>query len=421
MKRRITAALLAGALCALSAVPAGAADQPPAQTAQADAPSTPPVRTVEQMGMKAVTTAVQQRNPTVLALREQASGIDSTSRLYTQMTGAALMMDGMVAANEALIEQLRAAMAATEDATAQAAYGAQIALLEAQNAGYEQSKQGTTAQLGAAVTQIDDAVYHLRKVADNVAGQVTMGAQSLLIGVQSMDDAGRKLQIQLAGLDRQLAVLRLQHDRGMVSTYQFELVQHQRGALARAIDTLAEQRDDLSSSLALLCGYDADTLVRPTVIAPVSEHDLRAMSYQQDWEQVCKNSFAIWQKRDQLRQAQNAYDREIAGTGAAVQAAKAALAAEQDAVEASFLTLFQTVADCAGTLRAAQTARAQAERDCRTAALQYDRGMIARLAYQQAQDAVEIARLDEAAAQLQLRSAYQRYDWAKQGVITAAS
>ena len=70
---------------------------------------------------------------------------------------------------------------------------------------------------------------------------------------------------------------------------------------------------------------------------------------------------------------------------------------------------------------AAETAAAQAELDFRTSTVQYNNGMISRLAYQQAQDTLADARLAVESAQLSLRSAYTQYEWALEGVMTSAA
>ena len=75
MKREIISVLLAGVLCAFPAVPAGAAGEAAAPAAQEEqaGPAEPAVR---EMGLRAVASAVQENNPTVQALRENAESIE---------------------------------------------------------------------------------------------------------------------------------------------------------------------------------------------------------------------------------------------------------------------------------------------------------------------------------------------------------
>ena len=85
--------------------------------------------------------------------------------------------------------------------------------------------------------------------------------------------------------------------------------------------------------------------------------------------------------------------------------------------------MYKTVKDCRTALAAKKTAQAQAELELKTAAVKYKKGIISKLAYQQAQDAVTSAKLDVETAYLSLYSAYNQYEWAKEGVLvtTAAS
>ena len=63
------------------------------------------------------------------------------------------------------------------------------------------------------------------------------------------------------------------------------------------------------------------------------------------------------------------------------------------------------------------------ELDLKTATVKYRKGIISKLAYQQAQDAVTTAKLNVESAYLSLYTAYNQYEWAKEGVLitTAAA
>ena len=300
-------------------------------------------------------------------------------------------------------------------------YAVQKSLLEAQVEELEGSLSSSMAQGEMALRQLGDAAYQVRRQADNIEGQLAQTAQTLLITIQNLKYNRGQLERQLASLDRTIDVAEVQLSIGMISQYQMDLYRNQRDNLARTIDTLQTQCESLGSSIALLCGYDADTVVMPSTLAPVYDSQLREMSYEDDLELAKQNSFSIWQKRSELRQAQNAYDEDISGTDYAVQSAKDALAAEQQAVESSFGTIFQGVADSRAALDAARTAEQQAELDFRTSQVQYSRGMISELAYRQAQDTLENAKDAVEIAQLNLTSAYNQYEWAKQGVMTTAA
>lgn len=419
MKREIISVLLAGVLCAFSAVPAGAAGEAAAPAAQEEqaGPAEPAVR---EMGLRAVASAVQENNPTVQALRENAESIEESGSLAGASGGS-----GSVSPIDILNAQIQGLEQAMQGLDTESdlykTYAVQKSLLEAQVEELEGSLSSSMAQGEMALLQLGDAAYQVRRQADNIEGQLAQTAQTLLITIQNLKYNRGQLERQLASLDRTIDVAEVQLSIGTISQYQMDLYRNQRDNLARTIDTLQTQCESLGSSIALLCGYDADTVVMPSTLAPVYDSQLREMSYEDDLELAKQNSFSIWQKRSELRQAQNAYDEDISGTDYAVQSAKDALAAEQQAVESSFGTIFQGVADSRAALDAARTAEQQAELDFRTSQVQYSRGMISELAYRQAQDTLENAKDAVEIAQLNLTSAYNQYEWAKQGVMTTAA
>lgn len=419
MKREIISVLLAGVLCAFPAVPAGAAGEAAAPAAQEEqaGPAEPAVR---EMGLRAVASAVQENNPTVQALRENAESIEESGSLAGASGGS-----GSVSPIDILNAQIQGLEQAMQGLDTESdlykTYAVQKSLLEAQVEELEGSLSSSMAQGEMALLQLGDAAYQVRRQADNIEGQLAQTAQTLLITIQNLKYNRGQLERQLASLDRTIDVAEVQLSIGTISQYQMDLYRNQRDNLARTIDTLQTQCESLGSSIALLCGYDADTVVMPSTLAPVYDSQLREMSYEDDLELAKQNSFSIWQKRSELRQAQNAYDEDISGTDYAVQSAKDALAAEQQAVESSFGTIFQGVADSRAALDAARTAEQQAELDFRTSQVQYSRGMISELAYRQAQDTLENAKDAVEIAQLNLTSAYNQYEWAKQGVMTTAA
>ena len=419
MKREIISVLLAGVLCAFSAVPAGAAGEAAAPAAQEEqaGPAEPAVR---EMGLRAVASAVQENNPTVQALRENAESIEESGALAGASGGSGSVSP--IDILNAQIQGLEQAMQGLDpESDLYKTYAVQKSLLEAQVEELEGSLSSSMAQGEMALLQLGDAAYQVRRQADNIEGQLAQTAQTLLITIQNLKYNRGQLERQLASLDRTIDVAEVQLSIGTISQYQMDLYRNQRDNLARTIDTLQTQCESLGSSIALLCGYDADTIVMPSTLAPVYDSQLREMSYEDDLELAKQNSFSIWQKRSELRQAQNAYDEDISGTDYAVQSAKDALAAEQQAVESSFGTIFQGVADSRAALDAARTAEQQAELDFRTSQVQYSRGMISELAYRQAQDTLENAKDAVEIAQLNLTSAYNQYEWAKQGVMTTAA
>ena len=426
MKHNWKRTLLSLALCAGFVLPAGAVSsgQPAAgQSTSASAPSTPAAYTVKKMGLLGVKRTVETENNTIKMLNKTAASLDSGSYLSGGSTGSAGESESEI--YQKLIDNMEEAMANLDDKSSDLykTYAAQLQVLKDYQTSLQQNAMSAYQQGMAMLTQLDDAAYTVRKQAGSITGQLALGAQTMLITIKSLGFTKEQLQCTLAQLDRNIAVLKTQRRLGMIGQLQLDTVQNQRDKLAQSIDTLETARENLGSSVALLCGLDANTIVMPADFAALYEGDLNKMSYDKDLALAQKNSFLIWQKKDALRSAQNAYDKEISGTAEAVKSAEEAVEAAKESIVASFDSVYKTVKDCRTTLAAKKTAQAQAELELKTAAVKYKKGIISKLAYQQAQDAVTSAKLDVETAYLSLYSAYNQYEWAKEGVLvtTAAS
>ena len=425
MKANWKRTLLSLVLCAGFVWPAGAVStgQPAAsQTGMSTTQSKPAAYTVKKMGLLGVKRTVESDNNTVKMLNKTAASLDSSSYMSGSASGAT--GESEIAIYAALIEDMKKAMDGLDKTSdLYKTYAAQLKVLEDYQTSLNQNAVSGMQQAMAMLSQLDDAAYTLRKQAKNVSGQLALGAQTMLITIKNLGYTKENLQVTLTQLDRNLAVLKTQRKLGMIGQLQLDTVQNQRDKLAQSIDTLETTRENLGSSVALMCGLDANTIVMPADFETLYEGNLDKMSYNKDLEQAQKNSFLIWQKQDAVRSAYNAYGKNISGTAEAVKSAEDALAAAKESVVAAFDSTYKTVKDCRTTLAAKQTAQAQAELDLKTATVKYRKGIISKLAYQQAQDAVTTAKLNVESAYLSLYTAYNQYEWAKEGVLitTAAA
>lgn len=426
MKANWKRTLLSLVLCAGFVWPAGAVStgQPAAsQTGTSTAQSKPAAYTVKKMGLLGVKRTVESDNNTVKMLNKTAASLDSSS--YMSGSASSATGESEIAIYAALIEDMKKAMDGLDKTSDlyNKTYAAQLKVLEDYQTSLNQNAVSGMQQAMAMLSQLDDAAYTLRKQAKNVSGQLALGAQTMLITIKNLGYTKENLQVALKQLDRNLAVLKTQRKLGMIGQLQLDTVQNQRDKLAQSIDTLETTRENLGSSVALMCGLDANTIVMPADFEALYESNLDKMSYNKDLEQAQKNSFLIWQKQDAVRSAYNSYDKNISGTAEAVKSAEDALAAAKESVVAAFDSTYKTVKDCRTTLAAKRTAQAQAELDLKTAAVKYRKGIISKLAYQQAQDAVTTAKLNVESAYLSLYTAYNQYEWAKEGVLitTAAA
>lgn len=385
------------------------------------APSAPPAQTVRSMGMTGLERTVRAGNPTIKTLEKMVASLNSMS-MPSQNAG---QLEGAVQGYEMMIASLESACAAIQANKPQdypndplyIAYQAQIVQLRA-NVG---SLQGTISSLPI-IEQMtrdayEDAAYTLKKQTANVADQLCAGAEKMMIGMESLDHIKTGLERQLAALDRNLAVMKVQLDRGMVAPLVYENAVTGRSRLAASIDTLTLQREGMAGSLALMCGFGADTVIEPSGLPEVTARDFGSMKYETDLASAMKLSFARWEKVDAVRAAANKKDKAVDGTEEAYEAARADLAATEERLTAAFRQSYDAVTDARTKLSAAEFAVRKADADLEVSRVKYEIGALSQLAYQQAQDDAAAARDAVKTAEIDLLSAYRSYDWARRGLI----
>ncbi len=418
MKRKLISALLACALLAGTAAPAFAAEDTADTAAKTPAGigAEAPALKVRQMGLLAVQKAVTENNSTVRMLRKNASAIESATSGSSSSAGA--LNPGQ--AYSQLADTLQGIINSGKltDENMKKTYEAQIEALRANadNLNFSVSSQMQSAM--AMLSQLDDQAYQLRRQADSIANQMAKTAQDLLYTMETMDYQMENLKNGIATLDRNLAVLRVQRNRGMIGQLQLETVENQRIQLVNSQQTLANMREQIGLTLSQLCGLDADTIVEPSTLVMPYEGELDRINAKTGLENAKKNSFDIWSKRVSLRTAQNVYDKDVSGTAEAVKAAEDQLAVTQESVESAYATVIQDMKDSRVSLKAAENALTQAKDDLRLAGVKYKIGTLSKLGYQSAQDSVASAEINVKLAQLKVAQCYSACQWAEQGVLT---
>ena len=185
--------------------------------------------------------------------------------------------------------------------------------------------------------------------------------------------------------------------------------------------TLNTQYESLSNTLAIQCGYHTGTVLRTAALPAVTQEQLDAMDYEADLKEAVKNSYSIWAKQDAADRASDDYEDNVTNNLYAYEAAKIALDAEKENVTASFRKLYKVVQEKGDARRAANADLEQAEKTFAVQQVQYQRGMISQMAFADAQDALEAAQEAAAAAEINLFTSYNTYEWAKRGVMDSAA
>ncbi len=378
----------------------------------------PPARRVQELSLTGVERSVRDSNPTVRSLQATVASIGSSS-LGAGFAAQSAQLTAQIDSYQKLIDSMQSAAGSTSDTALQQTYASHIAVMQ----GNVASLQGTLASLPTrqmmTQTQIDDARATLQRQTDNVANQLAMGAQSALITMQSLKYSAAGLTRTIAALDRQLGVLDTQLARGMVSRLQVDTLRRQRESLATTLSSLQNQQENLGGQLALLCGYGAETLVRPSALPLVTDKQIRAMRYDSDAALALQNSFTVWTKQVDVWNTSNKKDDSIRSSVDALESAQTALAAERESVGVRFRAAYDAVAVKQTAISAQQAAADKAARDLMVARVQYARGALPQLAYLQVKDTADSAADAVETAKIDLISAYNRYEWAKRGLLTA--
>ena len=430
MKKRVMSAVMAAALTAGVCVPARAVGAVQAAGGMsgmaamllagqaaceaAGVPSAPPEQTAHTIGLVGLERTVREKNPTLKSLKKMVASLNSMSA-PTQDAG---QIQNAIDGYRALMNSLEnACEGLDQNDPLYITYQAQIRVLKDNIASLEGTLVGLPIIGQATKDAYEEAAYSLEKQAENVEKQLCAGAESMLIGLVSLASTQETMERKLDNLDRNLTVMKIQLDRGMISSLTYENMKTTRDQLAAQIGTLRVQRESMSGSLALMCGYGADAAVEPSALPEVSARELSSMNYEADLKKGMELSYTRWQKADAVREAANKKDDNVSGTEQTYEAAKKELAAAEESLTASFRQSYDAVTDAQTKLKATEFAAQKAQADLEVSRVKYEIGTISQLAYQQAQDDAADAKDSVASAEISLLSAYRTYQWACKGLI----
>ncbi len=277
MKKQVISAVMAAALTAGACAPARAVGAVQAAGGMsgmaamllagqavsdaAGAPSAPPEQTVHTIGLVGLERTVREKNPTLKSLKKMVASLNSMSaptqdagQIQNAIDGYRALMNSLenIAGYRALVQSLEdACKGLNENDPLYITYQAQIRVLQANIASLEGTLVGLPIIGQATKDAYEEAAYSLEKQAANVEKQLCAGAESMLIGLVSLASTQETMERKLDNLDRNLTVMKLQLDRGMISSLTYENMKTTRDQLAAQIGTLRVQRESMSGSLAL--------------------------------------------------------------------------------------------------------------------------------------------------------------------------
>lgn len=425
--------LVAGALCALLTVPAGAVNAlgvagmgatavgGAMQGMLANGTIKDPFSAddAQPVGFGGLEKRVTENNMTIKVLERQLAGIGNTD-IDGQFAGQELSAEMMLSQARGALAQAQEELKAAEEAGDAAGIAAATAAVQAaqqQMASAQASVESIDEAKETAQRQLDDQYASLEKQIENIRQSLTVAAQGVYLALVSLEDGLDTLDRNLDSLDRQIAVMEKQVEIGMAAPLTLENLRYSRTTLTSQRETLVTQQKQAQNQLAMLCGGNADSRLRITSVPQVTSAQLREMDYEDDLEQALGNSYSIWVKQDAMRQASNDYEDNVTSTVDYFEAAKLDLENEKENVTSSFRSLYTDVQEKQRLLQEAEEAYAMEEKNFAVDELQYERGMISQLDYQTAQDDLAAKQDAVDSAEIELFTAYNTYDWARRGYI----
>lgn len=440
MKRIRTGALLAGALCVLTVVPAGAVGVLDVAGAGIWATvstvqdvlgrdgvnAAPPVQDEQSIGFAGLEKTVRANNPTIQGFEKTLASIQNTNldAQFLQQEFQYQAQYGQYKIEYDAYNDFINALGDSQDATVRAQIAMATKLRALAASGMDTMKKmldGLDQAQEEAEDQLEDTYDSTKRQLDNTANQIVIGAQSAYIGIITTQEGIATLDRNLAALDRQITVVEKQAEIGMVSQLTLDNLRQTRRATAAQRETLTLMQATTENQLSLLCGNTAATTVKPTALPTVTDTQLSDMNYEEDLKQALDNSYAIWSAQEQAREASNQYEDGQSSTVDAYEAAKLNLEYAEESAENTFRQLYLDVQDKKRLLDEAKAAYDMEKKNFDVDALQYERGMISQLDYLTAQDDLAAKQDAVNTAERDLFTAYNTYDWAKRGYMAGGA
>lgn len=440
MKRIRTGALLAGALCVLTVVPAGAVGVLDVAGAgiwvtvsavqdvlgRDGVNAAPPVQDEQSIGFAGLEKTVRANNPTIQGFEKTLASIQNTNldAQFLQQEFQYQAQYGQYKIEYDAYNDFINALGDSQDATVRAQIAMATKLRALAASGMDTMKKmldGLDQAQEEAEDQLEDTYDSTKRQLDNTANQIVIGAQSAYIGIITTQEGIATLDRNLAALDRQITVVEKQAEIGMVSQLTLDNLRQTRRATAAQRETLTLMQATTENQLSLLCGNTAATTVKPTALPTVTDTQLSDMNYEEDLKQALDNSYAIWSAQEQAREASNQYEDGQSSTVDAYEAAKLNLEYAEESAENTFRQLYLDVQDKKRLLDEAKAAYDMEKKNFDVDALQYERGMISQLDYLTAQDDLAAKQDAVNTAERDLFTAYNTYDWAKRGYMAGGA
>lgn len=417
MKRAAAAGLCAALLCGMCA-PAYAADT--AKPAQTTTTAQTEVKAPVKLSFDTLEKTVREGNVSIRSYQQTVESAEKTD-VSDQYVNKYFSLSQQIDAYDKQISSLKKSRDSIEDADLRKTITAQISVLQATRDSLYQQYKDLDDDEDDAKDEQKKTVDSTRRQMQNNADTICLSAENNYISLASMQYSLAQTERSLQQLDRSIAQTKKQVALGIATKNTLSGLESQRELLAAQQKSAQTSADSLANTLAIQCGYATGTEITIESLPEVTAEQLASIDYETDLAEALKNSYSIWSADDSVRKASDDYENDVTNNLHAYEAAKIQRDATEESVKSSFRKLYKTMQEKNTAMTAAQTDLAQAQKTFAVSQLQYNRGMISRIKFEEAQDTYTTAQETAENARTDLLTAYNNYQWAKRGVMTSAS
>ena len=421
MKRTSAAGLSAALLCGM-VVPAFAADTKTATntTGTTQTQPTAPVK----LTFDKLEETVRQNNVTIKANNNTVLSAEKTD-VSDRYMESYFQLSEQISSYRKQIKELQKTLKELgtdkENAGLRKTLESQISILQRNLAAAEASYKNLDDDEDDAEEDQEKTVDNTRRQMQNAADEICLSAENTYISLRGMKYTLNQTNRSIQQLDRNIATVQKQVKLGMTGVNTLKSLQAQRESAVAGKASLTTQVEALTNTLAIQCGYTTGTQIETSDLPVVTAEQVTSIDYNKDLAEALKNSYAIYSKEYAMQTASDDYENNKTNTLYAYQAAKIDRDAQKESTTASFRKLYTDLQEKQTALAAADADLAQAKKTFTVSQVQYTRGMISKMAYTDALDTFTTAQETEVAARIDLLTAYNTYQWAKRGVITATT
>ena len=417
MKRAAAAGLCAALLCGMCA-PAYAADT--AKPAQTTTTAQTEVKAPVKLSFDTLEKTVREGNVSIRSYQQTVESVEKTD-VSDQYINKYFNLSQQIDAYDKQISSLKKSRDSIEDTDLRKTITAQISVLQATRDSLYQQYKDLDDDEDDAKDEQKKTVDSTRRQMQNNADTICLSAENNYISLASMQYSLAQTERSLQQLDRSIAQTKKQVALGIATKNTLSGLESQRELLAAQQKSAQTSADSLANTLAIQCGYPTGTEITIESLPEVTAEQLASIDYETDLAEALKNSYSIWSADDSVRKASDDYENDVTNNLHAYEAAKIQRDATEESVKSSFRKLNKTMQEKNTAMIAAQTDLAQAQKTFAVSQLQYKRGMISRIKFEEAQDTYTTAQETAENARTGLLTAYNNYQWAKRGVMTSAS